>query len=141
MSFICSLCHKASENNVKPIRVVEATRGVHYENIVVREDEFENRTKEKIHSEGQEIVSELALCATDAAERFGIKEHAITATRSPVRGFTEISAAPFKVSVIYSAGLRAAERYGHRSKRGRAEAEATIPLIKQFLDENPKIVL
>ncbi len=135
--FNCNVCEKSIGPRIKPVRVVTKTRAKEYHNEFYVLDEWENRELKKVDSVGSEIVSEVLLCPEDG-EKFGLPIHHQKAAKPYVRRFEEPMVREFTQPLVKHMVATALDRTKHNSKRAERDCEKAIPLVKWFVDNNPK---
>lgn len=135
--FNCSVCDKSIGPRVKPVRVVTGTRPTNYHNEYYVEDEWGNRELCKVDSNGMEITGEALLCPEDG-EKFGLVAPHQKKIVEPIRKNEEPLVPQFKQPIIMCMLVNALDRTLHNSKRAVADCEVAIPMVKQFVDNNPK---
>lgn len=128
--FICYDCSTVSDPKVKPTKVVTLTRDMEYHNTRVTVDEFSVERKEKVDSVGYETVQEVDLCPKCANVPIKRIKRALREDNLQL-----------KVSLAGCAIQSALERLGHRTHRAKRDTTAAIPLLKQFIDNNPKFAV
>ena len=137
--FTCDICLQDIGPKVKPIRVVTETRAKEYHNVYYKVDEWGNREKCEVDSQGHEIVSEMLLCPDDAAANgIEIPEGQVT-SRSIGHAFEEPLPQPLRPKLIAVAVANAVDRHEQANKgyqRAKRDSEVAIPIIKWFADNN-----
>jgi hypothetical protein len=136
--FKCPFCQESVGPRVKPVTVVSAFRAMSYVNVVTSLDEFERETKKVVNSVGTEIVREAHSCAKCAGEP--IVDRPVTTIRKGGPVCEEQLPPPIHLKFAAVAAYNALCRTEHKSRRARMECEKTIPVIKQFIDNNTKFI-
>lgn len=135
--FTCSFCKQAIGPNIKPVRVVVETRAKEYHNEFYREDEWGNREKHTVDSQGHEIVKEILLCPDDAANNgYEPLVRGNSAIVIGKRGFEEKQAPPLRPKLIALVAGSALDRVAVQQPRAQRDSEIAIPVIKWFSDNN-----
>jgi hypothetical protein len=134
--FNCQLCKETVGPKISPVRVVTEARPAEYHNEFYREDEWGNREKHEVDSQGREIVHEVIVCPTCA------KEEPIKASTQVVGGrtFREKDAPPLRVKFIASVIDGMLRRLNDKGKRAKQDTEFVVPNIKSFVDANKELV-
>lgn len=139
--FRCAVCGELSKPKEKPIRVVTGTRRVSYHNEFQVEDEWGNKRKQEVDSEGDEIEGEILVCKADA------KHYGVELTNQPRNSVIILGAHTFEeplVPQLHRPLIDVAvhntlhHRLEHKSKRADKDNRTSIPLVKFFTDHNPK---
>lgn len=139
--FNCASCKKSIGPNVKPTVTVTGTRNRDYTNTITVLDEYEREQKKTINSSGMEITSTIMQCNVCA----GIPEPMQAPVPEAIRKlnrkpFEEPLAPPLRPKLVAVSCYNALTRTEHKSRRAKTECELTIPVIKRFIDDNPKYV-
>jgi hypothetical protein len=103
------------------------------------EDEWGNKEKREVDSDGTEITGERLVCADDAKKHYGIEGGSNRNIPLRIPGnhsFQEKQAETFTQPLFASAGYAALDRLEQGSVRGKRDGEAAVPVIKAFLDRN-----
>lgn len=139
--FNCAVCREAIGPRIKPINIVTEVASKEYHNEFFTEDELGNRELHKVDSVGKEIMTEIKICQKDAEILFGEKfpEPKLLTSKPSVRN-QELQAATFKTALAAVVVHNALERLNHRSKRAKADGMLVVPMIKSFVDANPKFI-
>lgn len=131
--FRCQHCKEVIGPKIGAIRETVHTRAQQYHNEFYREDEWGNKQKHEVDSQGHEIVKELLLCPPCAGQQ---PEKASALIVLGGHSFREKDAEPMRVKLVASAVHSARERLAHKSKRADRDIAVAVPLIKQFIDAN-----
>jgi hypothetical protein len=135
--FNCGVCSEAVAPKVKANRIVVMTRGAQYHNVYFREDEWGNRTRHEVDSQGTEIVKELLACDRCAGEPI---RNTPSVERVGRQRFEEKSAPGIEVKLIAAVVQNMLDRMEHKSKRAQRDTAATIPGIKEYVDAHKDFV-
>lgn len=138
--FKCPFCRRSIGPKVKPVTIISKLRDVSYTNVVTQIDEFERETKKVVNSTGTEIVTTAFSCPDCA----GIPKEFPVQTQTTIRkggnAHEEPMPVPMRPKLVALAVHNMLNRTDHKSKRAKAECAATIPVIKQFVNNNTKFV-
>ena len=135
--FTCSVCKETIGPSIKPVRTVVETRTKEYHNEFYREDEWGNREKHTVDSQGYETVKEMLLCPLDAAANgLEVPAQGNSAIVIGKRGFEEKPAPPLRPKLIALVAASALDRVAVQQPRAQRDSEVAIPIIKWFSDNN-----
>ena len=137
--FECSVCVKFIGPRVKPVIVPSGTRAVSYHNEFFVEDEYGNKEKREVDSVGTEILGESKVCPECAALQ-GLSASPRFATRTSHAKFEERMADPLRPMLAAVVVHNALDRVNQDQKRAQADSQVAVPLVKFFVDNNPKLV-
>lgn len=135
--FKCQVCGEPQPAKVSPVRVVVHARAKEYHNVFYREDEYGNRQKHEVHSQGHESVREINTCNVCAQVKESVPS---TTTVIGARSFQEKPAPPMRVALVACAIDSMLARLSNNTKRAKQETETVVPGIKQFVDANKQFV-
>jgi hypothetical protein len=135
--FICQICNNGVPPAVKANRVVVMTRPAAYHNVFYREDEWGNKTRHEVDSQGTEIAIEVLACDPCAGEP--VRPGSSVERRSRLL-FEEKAAPPLQVKLIASVIQSMLDRMEHKSKRAARDTAFVIPNVKEYVDEHKGFV-
>lgn len=135
--FNCAACKQSIGPKISPIKAVSGTRTKEYHNEYFVEDEWGNKEKKEVDSVGTEITGERLVCPTCAQLDVPAAKPITVVGGS----FREKPADTFTQKLISVAIQNMLERLTHQSKRAKRDAEATVPNIKRFVDDNKELVI
>jgi hypothetical protein len=140
--FTCSVCLKTIGPNIKPIRVITGIRLTSYHNEYFIEDEWGNRQKREVDSNGSEITGEDFVCPADGLQLGADVPNQKKSNVIPILLGKPVFQEPLApalrcklIAVVANVALDQANRT-NSSKRTKQAIAVSIPLIKWFADNN-----
>lgn len=103
-------------------------------------DDYDKPVKRVVDSVGTEIVTEEQVCVKCSVEAHGLPEATPKPALKPTVQFEELMAAPMHVSFAAAMVHTTLDKINSKQKRLVRDCELAVPLIKRFVDANPKFI-